>query len=102
MNMISKFSSGLAAVAGFALGAAPQAAMACAMCGLPPGDHSSHAYNSSVLFMMIAPYAIVGGTALGLYVAYRHARARHRAEHDGDESLAPRAVSRQIMPNERI
>ena len=102
MKMISRVSLGCAAVVGLALAAAPQAALACAMCGLPPGDHSSHAYNSSVLFMMIAPYAIVGGTALGLYVAYRHARARHRAEHGRDESLAPRAVSRQIMPNERI
>ena len=62
---------------------APRAALACAMCGLPPGDVSSHAYNSSVLFMMIAPYTIVAGTALGLYVAYRNARKRRNQAREG-------------------
>jgi len=57
---------------------APASALACAMCGLPAGDHAIHAYNSSVLFMMIAPYSIVAASALCLYIAYRNARSRRR------------------------
>jgi hypothetical protein len=59
---------------------APQAAWACAMCGLPASDHATHAFNTSVLFMMIAPYSVAGAIALGLYIAYRKARSRAAAD----------------------
>ena len=55
---------------------APKIAMACAMCGLPPGDHQSHAYNTSVLFMLASPYvsfAAIGG--ITYYVYRRSTRA---------------------------
>ncbi len=68
-----------AAVAAGLFGAAPRVAHACAMCGLPPGDHQAHAYNTSVLFMMAVPYSIVAGTILGLYLAYRTGKSRRQA-----------------------
>ncbi len=66
----------VAAAAAIVAAGAPRAAQACAMCGLPPGDHQAHAYNTSVLFMMAVPYSIVAGTIVGLYLAYR--RGRHK------------------------
>jgi hypothetical protein len=68
----------LATVAGAAMIAAPQVARACAMCGLPPNDHESHAFNTSVLFMLSAPYAIFGVFAAGIYLAYRSAMKKRR------------------------
>jgi len=58
--------------------AMPRLANACAMCGLSPGDHAGHAYNTSVLFMLAAPYvtiAVMGGV---LFAAWRRAK---RDEH---------------------
>ena len=67
------------AFVGAVLALGPRAAHACAMCGLPPGDHQAHAYNTSVLFMMAVPYSIVAGTIAGFYLAYRRGR-RKRSE----------------------
>ena len=56
--------------------AAPRLANACATCGLSEGDHASHAYKASVLFMLASPYAAfatIGGIA---YLAYR--RSTHQ------------------------
>ena len=61
----------LAAVLGTA---APRIAHACAMCGLAPGDHAGHAYNTSVLFMLVSPY--VSFFAIGGIVVYAVRRAR--------------------------
>ena len=59
--------------------AAPRIANACAMCGLSPGDHAGHAYNSSVLFMLASPY--VSFFAIGGVVYYIYRRSS-RAERD--------------------
>lgn len=56
---------------------APRLAQACAMCGLSPGDTAAHAFNSSVIFMMAAPYSLFGIAVAGGYIVYRRAR-RHR------------------------
>lgn len=58
--------------------AAPRLANACAMCGLSPGDHAGHAYNTSVLFMLISPYvsfAAIGGIT---YYVYKRATREDR------------------------
>jgi hypothetical protein len=58
--------------------AAPRLANACAMCGLSPGDHAGHAYNTSVLFMLLSPYisfGIIGGIT---YYVYRRSTREDR------------------------
>jgi hypothetical protein len=40
------------------------------MCGLSPGDHAGHAFNTSVLFMLVSPYvsfAAIGGITWYVY-----------------------------------
>ncbi len=69
-----------AAVLVFAI---PKMALACAMCGLPIGDHATHAYNTSVLFMLSGPYFTVAAIGGILFVAYRRAQRKQR------ESSAP-------------
>lgn len=54
----------------------PSLAYACAMCGLPAGDHQAHAFNTSVLFMMLVPYSIVLIIGAVLFFSYRSARRR--------------------------
>jgi hypothetical protein len=85
---MTKIRAGLMAVAGMIVAASPQVASACAMCGLSPGDHAGHAFNTSVLFMLISPYvsfAAIGGIA---YLAYR------RSMRKGDDSNPPTIVRR--------
>ena len=54
-------------------------AQGCAMCGSALGDGSlGQAFNTSILFMMAAPYAIVGTVGGWLFYKYRTA-ARPRA-----------------------
>lgn len=58
--------------------AAPRLANACATCGLSDNDHATHAYKTSVLFMLASPYAafaIVGGIT---YFAYRRSIRQDR------------------------
>lgn len=65
-----------AALAVSTIAAAPGIASACAMCGLSPGDHAGHAYNTSVLFMLAGPYVtfgLIGG--LVLFIWHRAKRA---------------------------
>jgi hypothetical protein len=57
--------------------AAPRLANACATCGLADGDIALHAYKTSVLFMLAAPYfsfATIGGIT---YYAYRRSARRN-------------------------
>lgn len=61
-------------IAAMLIGLAPQIANACAMCGLSPGDTAGHAYNTSVLFMLIGPYATFG--AIGGIVVFAIRRGR--------------------------
>jgi hypothetical protein len=51
------------------------------MCGLSPGDHAGHAFNTSVLFMLASPYvsfAAIGGITWYVY------RRSTRAERDSN------------------
>ncbi|HKM99689.1 MAG TPA: hypothetical protein VJX23_04180 [Candidatus Binataceae bacterium] len=58
---------------------APRIASACAMCGLPPGDAAGHAYNASVLFMLIGPYFTVAAMAGVLFAIYKRAQRKEQA-----------------------
>ena len=61
--------------------ASPRIASACAMCGLSPGDHAGHAFNTSVLFMLASPYvsfAAIGGITWFVY------RRSTRADRDSN------------------
>ena len=75
---------GTTAIAATALEVAPRIADACAMCGLSPGDHAGHAYNTSVLFMLSGPYVIFSILCGVVYLAYR------RATRDDKQTLAER------------
>ncbi len=73
----SKWLAKLGAATAVALvAAAARDAHACAMCGLPAGDVATHAYNTSVLFMMAVPYSIVAIGAVVGFFAYRNGRRR--------------------------
>ena len=80
-----KINSMMAALAVAAIAAAPKVASACAMCGLSPGDHAEHAFNTSVLFMLAGPYLTIGAVGGILYVAWR--RAQHRGNPAGSNDL---------------
>jgi hypothetical protein len=58
--------------------AAPRLANACAMCGLSPGDHAGHAYNSSVLFMLASPYVSFFAIGGAVYLVYRRSQRQNR------------------------
>jgi cbb3-type cytochrome oxidase subunit 3 len=64
------------ALATVAIVAAARSAHACAMCGLPLGDVKTHAYNTSVLFMMTVPYSIFLIGVVVAFFAYRTSRKR--------------------------
>ena len=71
-----KLKSAMTMIAGMIVAASPRIASACAMCGLSPGDHAGHAFNTSVLFMLASPYvsfAAIGG--ITWYVYRRSTRA---------------------------
>ncbi len=79
------FHGGWIAAAAAILAAPARDAHACAMCGLPPGDIASHAYNTSVLFMLSAPYVIVAVGAVVGFFAYRNACRREADERNKPE-----------------
>jgi hypothetical protein len=68
--------------AGTLAGPTPALAQGCAMCGnsLGAGDPFANALNTSILFMMAAPYALAAAVAAWLVWNYRRARPRHRAD----------------------
>ena len=71
-----KLKGAMTMIAGMIVAASPRIASACAMCGLSPGDHAGHAFNTSVLFMLASPYvsfAAIGG--ITWYVYRRSTRA---------------------------
>ncbi|HVA82260.1 MAG TPA: hypothetical protein VNF29_15135 [Candidatus Binataceae bacterium] len=63
--------TGIIAQAAAAISMASGVADACAMCGLSPGDHAIHAFNTSVLFMLAGPYLTMGAIGAIIYGAYR-------------------------------
>jgi len=73
-----KLRAAVMTIAGIIVAASPRIASACAMCGLAPGDHAGHAYNTSVLFMLASPYvsfAAIGGIT---WFVYRRSIRNHR------------------------
>ena len=54
----------------------PAIANACAVCWAGDGGPVENAFNWSVLFLMAAPYTVVGSIAGGLFLAYRHSVAK--------------------------
>jgi hypothetical protein len=72
----SSLKATIIALTGAGAAAAPGIANACAMCGLSPGDSAGHAYNTSVLFMLIGPYFTLAAMVGILFVAYRRSLRR--------------------------
>ncbi|HXV83460.1 MAG TPA: hypothetical protein VEG60_26680 [Candidatus Binatia bacterium] len=67
-----------------ALMAHPLTVEACAVCVTGATDATTDAFNWSVLFLMAAPYLVVGSIAGGLFLAYRRsAGRREKAETTG-------------------
>ncbi|HWN58905.1 MAG TPA: hypothetical protein VNO74_12435 [Methylomirabilota bacterium] len=76
-----KLKGAVSMIAGMLVAASPRIASACAMCGLSPGDHAGHAFNTSVLFMLASPYvsfAAIGGITWFVY------RRSTRADRDSN------------------
>ena len=63
-------------LASMTIALAPQAANACAVCGLGPNDVGGHAFNSSVLFMMAVPYTTVALIGGAVYLTWRRGQRR--------------------------
>jgi hypothetical protein len=55
-------------------------AQGCAMCGnsFAPNDPTTKAINTSVAFLLLAPYTLVASVAGWLYFRYRRARSARR------------------------
>jgi len=64
----------------------PAVANACAVCWAGDGGPVDNAFNWSVLFLMAAPYTIVGSIAAGLFLAHRRSAAKS-ATNDSVEPL---------------
>ena len=60
----------------------PVLARACSVCFGGDDDAVTHAFNWSVGFLLLAPYAIAGTIAACLVIAYRRAVARRMALDD--------------------
>ena len=76
-----KFKGAVMMIVTMIVAVSPRIASACAMCGLSPGDHAGHAFNTSVLFMLASPYvsfAAIGGIT---YLVYRRST---RADRDAN------------------
>jgi len=58
--------------------AAPRLANACATCGLSDGDQAFHAYKTSVLFMLVSPYASFAAIGGITYFFYRRSTRNDR------------------------
>jgi len=74
----------LAALAALFMVALARDAHACAMCGLPAGDIATHAYNSSVIFMLLTPYTVLLIGAVVAFFAYRNGVRRQAAQQQHD------------------
>lgn len=66
-------------MAGALVALAPRIADACAMCGLPPGDSAGHAYNASVLFMLVGPYFTVLAIGGIVFAVWKRAQRKEEA-----------------------
>jgi hypothetical protein len=69
--------------------AAARNAHACATCGMSAEDSKSHAYLSSVLFMMAIPYSIFLIASVVAFFAYRTACRRRMEAEDSPPANPP-------------
>ncbi len=79
----------LAAVAAVFVAVMARDAHACAMCGLPAGDVATHAYNSSVIFMLATPYTVLLIGAVVAFFAYRNGIRRQTAQEHNNREPQP-------------
>ena len=63
-------------IASTIVAAAPRLANACATCGLADGDQALHAYKTSVLFMLVSPYASFAAIGGITYLVYRRSHRK--------------------------
>ncbi len=63
----------------------PAIANACAVCWAGDGGPTGDAFNWSVLFLMAAPYTVVGSIAGWLFYTYR----RSAAKREKNEAIQP-------------
>jgi hypothetical protein len=66
----------------------PRFASACATCGLSDGDQAFHAYKTSVLFMLVSPYASFAAIGGITYFVYR------RTQRQDQDSTPPPITKR--------
>ncbi len=78
MIKITKLKAAAVTIISAIVTAAPRLANACATCGLSEGDHASHAYKASVLFMLASPYAAFAAIGGITYFAYRRSTREDR------------------------
>jgi hypothetical protein len=76
----------LSFVFGLSLLVRSSASWACAVCWAGDTGPTADAYNSSVLFLMTAPYAVMGSIAAWLFYTYRRSAAT-REKTEGVEPL---------------
>jgi hypothetical protein len=76
-----KLTAAAIAIASAIVTAAPRLANACATCGLADGDQAFHAYKTSVLFMLVSPYAAFAAIGGITYFYYRRS-TRHDPNSD--------------------
>ena len=74
----------------------PTLARACAVCLTGAGDDSvTEAFNLSVLFLMAAPYAVVGGIVGCLIYVQRGKAAQTKAEADGEPAMPLATIQKE-------
>jgi hypothetical protein len=95
-----RLAAAIAAVPALLL-AADALAQSCAMCGSSFGENDpvSRAFSWSILFMMAAPYTIVGTIAAILFYLHRRAPGRRRASII-DLGKAARLMRRRLAERE--
>ena len=78
MMKITKLKTVTTTIVSAIVAAAPRLANACATCGLSEGDHAFHAYKTSVLFMLVSPYASFAAIGGITYFVYRRSQRKDR------------------------
>jgi hypothetical protein len=74
----TKLKAAAATIVSAIVASAPRLANACATCGLSEGDHAFHAYKTSVLFMLVSPYASFAAIGGITYYFYRRSQRQDR------------------------
>lgn len=73
----------------------PAVANACAVCWAGDGGPTDNAFNWSVLFLMAAPYTVVGSIAAWLFCTCRRSAAK-RAENEAKQPPVHLALNPRI------